>query len=587
MEVRNLKKINSWEQSAKRAFISAFVFVVFCLIFTYVVMIFTGGQTFIGKAHNYETINGISYNAVRIVCGVLAGLISAFMMRCNCAKFLLLYIPLNIIFYLILTFLTITSVFGNNFDFLGYAIFPVPVGIVCGMAVAVVLGIINQHKYKYVSQNTTSHIAFHDCRCSKMYYKHNKLILDMEWLEILPSHPQNPYDKAYSTDKGQVVFYNPRILNCTLYQAGEIETKINSFKELNLQNFEILEYDETLENGLYCAEMYFFVNKGGVGISLKLAFDKSCVCFDNFTKISWFEERKLQVKSCKKVLSFGEVLWDVYPDKEFIGGAPLNFASHFAKCGGKSFMLSAVGEDSLGQKTLETVQNLGVNTKYINRSEKQTGKCEVWLDDKGVPSYNLLCDVAYDDIKYESFGDEKFDALYFGTLALRSQNNLDTLCKVIENNTFEEIFVDLNIRPPFFSQNTIDFALKSASIVKISDEELNTVMQNSVQSFDSDLIKCAQALSDKYKNLGIVLITKGENGAFAYNCKTKESFECKAHKVKVASTVGAGDSFSAAFLSKFMSGNDIQTCLEFASKISAFVVSKHEAIPEYDKALLL
>lgn len=282
------------------------------------------------------------------------------------------------------------------------------------------------------------------------------------------------------------------------------------------------------------------------------------------------------------VLSFGEVLWDVYPDKEFIGGAPLNFAAHFAKCTGKSYMLSAVGEDALGQKTLETIENFGVDTKYINKSTKQTGKCLVTLDDKGVPSYNLLCDVAYDDIKYEGFEEEKFDALYFGTLALRSQNNLDTLCKVMNDNKFSQIFVDINIRPPFYSKESIDFALKSASIVKISDEELNTVMQNSVQTFNKDLKKCAQILSEKYKNLKIIVITKGEKGAFAYNCNTKESFECHAKKVKVASTVGAGDSFSAAFLSKFMSGNDIKFCLEFASKISAFVVSKHEAIPEYD-----
>lgn len=287
------------------------------------------------------------------------------------------------------------------------------------------------------------------------------------------------------------------------------------------------------------------------------------------------------------VLSFGEVLWDVYPDKEFIGGAPLNFASHFAKCGGKSFMLSAVGEDALGQKTIETVESLGVDTKFINKSTKQTGKCLVTLDDKGVPSYNLLCDVAYDDIKYESFGGEHFDALYFGTLSLRSQNNLDTLCKVMNDNKFSQIFVDINIRPPFYSENTIDFALRSASIVKISDEELGIVMQALGKGFDNDLKKSAQLLCEKYKNLEIVIITKGEKGAFAYNCKTKESFEVKAQKVKAISTVGAGDSFSAAFLSKLMSGNDIKLCLEFASKISAFVVSKHEAIPEYDKDLLL
>ena len=287
------------------------------------------------------------------------------------------------------------------------------------------------------------------------------------------------------------------------------------------------------------------------------------------------------------VLSFGEVLWDVYPDKEFIGGAPLNFAAHFAKCTGKSYMLSAVGEDALGQKTFETIESLGVDTKYINKSTKQTGKCLVTLNEKGVPSYNLLCDVAYDDINGNNIKGQTFDALYFGTLAFRSQNNLETLCNVIGNNNFSEIFVDLNIRPPYFSKDSIDFALKNAGIVKISDEELDTVMQNSKAPFCETCDDCCRVLSESYKNIKIVIITKGENGAFAYDCRENKSFEVKAHKVKVASTVGAGDSFCASFLSKFLKGEGLQSCLEFASKVSAFVVSKHEAIPEYDKDLLL
>ena len=134
-----------------------------------------------------------------------------------------------------------------------------------------------------------------------------------------------------------------------------------------------------------------------------------------------------------KVLSFGEVLWDVYPQEKFIGGAPFNFAAHLAMHGEEVFMLSAVGADDLGNETIEEINRLGVSTKYISRvGGKPTGRCDVELDENAVPSYALLQDVAYDYIDCDAIGDG-FDVLYFGTLSLRSRYNLDSLCKLLGN----------------------------------------------------------------------------------------------------------------------------------------------------------
>lgn len=282
-----------------------------------------------------------------------------------------------------------------------------------------------------------------------------------------------------------------------------------------------------------------------------------------------------------KVLSFGEVLWDVYPNSEHLGGAPLNFSAHFKKCGGNSWIITAVGDDVLGRKTVSEIKNLGVNTEYITIAEQETGKCIVTLDEKQIPTYNLLNDVAYDYIQFPDTKNESFDVLYFGTLALRNENNKNVLNKILCENNFKEVFVDINIRPPYFSDEVIRYALKNATIIKISDEELPTIIK-ALKRNESSAVECGQILGEEFSNLKMVIITKGAEGSLAYECKSKSFFECEAQKVNVASTVGAGDSFSASFLAKYTETNDIEKALAFATKVSGYVVSCMDAIPEYD-----
>ncbi|MCR5456591.1 MAG: carbohydrate kinase [Clostridiales bacterium] len=281
-----------------------------------------------------------------------------------------------------------------------------------------------------------------------------------------------------------------------------------------------------------------------------------------------------------RVLSFGEILWDVYPDNKYIGGAPLNFAAHFVKQGGGAYMVSSLGNDELGQMALKDLDNWKINTDFVNILPGiQTGKCLVKLDESRLPSYDLLSDVAYDHIECQIKGKE-FDALYFGTLALRSRNNLNCLSELMKNNEFKEIFVDINIRPPFYSIDTIRFAFEHATIMKISDEEL-PIITKCLFNCDSDYSTATKLLSKEFGNLKMIVVTRGENGSYAYDCRSGKSYISDAQKVNVVSTVGAGDSFSAAFMYNYLSGKDIDECLKKASKLSAFVVSQKDAIPEY------
>ena len=276
-----------------------------------------------------------------------------------------------------------------------------------------------------------------------------------------------------------------------------------------------------------------------------------------------------------KILSFGEIIWDVYENESFIGGAPLNLAAHCSKQGAKSFMLSSVGNDDLGKNALEIVKNFNVNTDFVSvNQEKETGKCIVTLNENGVPSYNVLTDVSYDYIKSpDNINELQFDFFCFGTLALRSKENLETVKSILKNGNIKKVYCDINIRPPFFSDNVILFALQNSNILKISDEELHFVT-------DVCGLKNLEDIAEKYSNLEFILLTQGENGATVYDCKNKKTFSENAPKVEVKSTVGAGDSYSAAFLCEYLNSGDIEKAGKAGTQLSGFVVSRLEAVPK-------
>lgn len=280
-----------------------------------------------------------------------------------------------------------------------------------------------------------------------------------------------------------------------------------------------------------------------------------------------------------KLLSFGEVIWDVYPDAVYLGGAPLNFAAHASCQGADAYVVSAVGRDELGRAAMEKIESKGVKTKYISElSQAETGKCIVTLDENAVPDYNLLTDVAYDYIQKPELV-ERFDVIAFGTLALRGENNRRVLEQILKENVFSDVFTDLNIRPPFYSKESILFCLENATIVKISDEELPIVAE-AIFGGKMDYMVAAEALSERFAQIKIIIITRGADGSCAYDCAEKSFCSADAPKTEVVSTVGAGDSFGATFLTQYFAGRSLQACLDIASRVSAFVVSQKDAIPE-------
>ena len=284
------------------------------------------------------------------------------------------------------------------------------------------------------------------------------------------------------------------------------------------------------------------------------------------------------------VLVFGEIIWDVYPHKACIGGAPLNFAAHFVREGGSAALLSAVGRDALAAPALEFLQKSGVDTRFVSAVDYPTGRCDVTLSEAGIPSYFVVPDVAYDHIPADpslpaTAKERGYDVLCFGTLAQRgeSRRGLEFL---LEQGDFREIFCDVNLRPDCYDAGSVANCLENATILKISDEE--EPLLRTIAGYLPDhasVEEAPEALFARHSGLHTVVLTCGERGAILYR-RGHAPLSVPAAPATVVSTVGAGDSFGAAFLYHALRGDDPQICMAAATKRAARVVGHAEAVPE-------
>ena len=288
-----------------------------------------------------------------------------------------------------------------------------------------------------------------------------------------------------------------------------------------------------------------------------------------------------------KVLAFGELLWDIIGGKAYIGGAPFNLASHLAKMGVHSTYISTVGKDSLGEKALKIAEKYGLDPSYIAiHPHLPTGKVDVYLNHKGHPKYTIHKDTAWDQIILkEGCRDllfrENWAAFCFGTLAQRTESNRKVLQGLFSNLNCEYIFYDVNLRKNFYQKEWIERSLYFSNILKLNEEEVTTLSELLLGKVVSKEEFC-HAISSEY-SLKIICITLGENGSILYD--GKDFFRVPGVKVKVVDTVGAGDSFSAAFLFSLLSGLTPRESGLFANQMGAFVASQSGAVPEYSSIL--
>ncbi len=280
------------------------------------------------------------------------------------------------------------------------------------------------------------------------------------------------------------------------------------------------------------------------------------------------------------IVGIGEALWDVLPEGKKLGGAPANFAYHVSQFGLESCVVSAVGGDSLGDELLANLDEKELN-RLIERIPYPTGTVQVEIDQAGIPQYEIKEHVAWDNIPYTQQLAQlaaNTQAVCFGSLAQRSDVSRTTIGRFLDAMPQDEdtlVVFDVNLRQGFFNAEILDASMKRCNILKINDEELVTVSR--LFGYPGiDLQDKCWLLLGKY-NLKMLILTCGINGSYVF---TPGNFSFRETPVvKVADTVGAGDSFTAAFISSIIKGKPIAEAHRTAVEVSAYVCTQNGAMP--------
>ena len=286
------------------------------------------------------------------------------------------------------------------------------------------------------------------------------------------------------------------------------------------------------------------------------------------------------------IVGMGEALWDCLPEGKKIGGAPANFAYHVSQFGFDSRVVSAVGQDANGEEILDVFQQRKLKS-VIEQVPYPTGTVQVTLDAVGVPQYEIKEGGAWDNIP---FTDElrnlalRTRAVCFGSLAQRSVVSRNTINRFLD--TMPDIegqlkIFDINLRQNFYTKEVLCESMQRCNILKINDEELVTISR--IFGYPGiDLQDKCWILLAKY-NLKMLILTCGTNGSYVFT-PGEVSFQ-ETPKVPVADTVGAGDSFTAAFTASILSGMSVPEAHKLAVEVSAYVCTQSGAMPELPAAL--
>lgn len=286
------------------------------------------------------------------------------------------------------------------------------------------------------------------------------------------------------------------------------------------------------------------------------------------------------------VVGMGEALWDMLPEGRKLGGAPANFAYHVSQFGLDSRVVSAVGDDELGNEILANFAEKQLDCQ-IEKVAYPTGTVQVTLDEKGIPCYEIKEGVAWDNIPYtpalENLA-KQTHAVCFGSLAQRNAVSRETINRFIDQMPEDEnvlkIF-DINLRQHFYSKELIEASLKKSNVLKINDEEL-VVVGEMFGFADIDFQDKCWILLAKY-NLKMLILTCGTEGSYVFTPGEVSFLETP--QVQVADTVGAGDSFTGAFVAAILSGKTVKDAHRLAVDISAFVCTQNGAMPELAEEL--
>ncbi|MEI6715110.1 MAG: carbohydrate kinase [Verrucomicrobiota bacterium] len=287
-----------------------------------------------------------------------------------------------------------------------------------------------------------------------------------------------------------------------------------------------------------------------------------------------------------RIVSIGEVLWDLFPQGAVLGGAAANFALHARAFGGDARLISRVGNDSLGFQVIQDFRKSGFPTEFIAVDPlAETGVVSVDLGADGQPMYRIAPNVAWDQMVVERAAleeVERADAVCFGSLAQRSPVSRETIRTLVGVSRTEALRVfDINLRQDYFSREVIEASLELANVLKLNDGELPVL----AELFNLKGVPAVQLaeLARRFELRGVVY-TRGAHGSLLWVDGVLD--EHSGISTEVRDTVGAGDSFTAAVVMGLLNGMPLPEVHQTANEVAAFVCSQSGATPALPENLL-
>ncbi|MCA1766151.1 MAG: carbohydrate kinase [Desulfobulbaceae bacterium] len=276
------------------------------------------------------------------------------------------------------------------------------------------------------------------------------------------------------------------------------------------------------------------------------------------------------------IISIGEVVWDIFPEREVLGGAPLNVAYHLRCLGCGAGVITRVGDDELGGRTIAAMADLKVPVDGVQRGRLPTGAVRVTIGADNEPRFEIVTPAAWDNIdpdEAENYIGSRSFKLVFGTLAQRDERSRRAIRELWRKADYR--CYDVNLRPPHTPRQIVEESLAAAELVKMNGAELEEIgCWRNLSSLDRKGI--ARELMDLY-NIAVLVVTEGAEGAWLI--AGGDYYRTPGRPVKVADTVGAGDAFFAALLAAREQGLGWQEALDRAAELGAYVASRYGATP--------
>lgn len=283
------------------------------------------------------------------------------------------------------------------------------------------------------------------------------------------------------------------------------------------------------------------------------------------------------------IVCLGEILWDILPGKELPGGAPMNVAYHLQKLLQRVAMVSRVGADDHGRRLLQLMGKMRLDTAYVQTDHAcETGKVNAWMDAQQDMQYDILYPVAWDHIQWEPslealLAGDDIQCIVFGSLMARHGVSAHTLRRALASRAMKVL--DINLRAPFYSRETLEWLMESCHLLKLNRAELELISgwYGSYRNNEERI----RALSARF-DIPTVVVTLGSKGCMGF---MDEAFHYQAGlPVTVADTIGSGDAFLAGFLACRLNGCAPAYSLAYANALGALVASRPGGCPEYDPA---